>query len=950
MGIYQPVQVGDTVWYDNDGDGLQESGEGGVQGVVVTLYSTTTGQPVEVSPGVPMTDTTDANGLYLFDNLPPGDYYVVFDLDTLPSGYQVTQQNAGDDALDSDADPTTGQSDPTGPLASGDQDLTLDMGIYQPVQVGDTVWYDNDGDGLQESGEGGVQGVVVTLYSTTTGQPVEVSPGVPMTDTTDANGLYLFDNLPPGDYYVVFDLDTLPSGYQVTQQNAGDDALDSDADPTTGQSDPTGPLASGDQDLTLDMGIYRSQPVLTSTKRDTLAVDADGDGIPSPGDTLEYRVTITNTGLDPAHNLVFRDVPDSNTRLLSGSVSASDGTVVTGNGSNDSSVQVNIPLLPVNGQVTIVFRVIIDDPLPASVTEVANQGVTVSDETPAVLTDDPDTPSPDDPTRTPVTSTPKVTANKADSLVVDVNGDGFVNPGDTLEYQVTLKNEGNGPALNVVLTDTLDANTTLAPGSVQTSQGTVLQGNGGGDRSVVVAVGNLQPGATVTIRYRVTVNDPLPQGVDRLLNQAVYTGDNIPPGTTDDPSTPVVTDPTGTTVGETPILAAYKTDSLFTDQDGNGAASPGDEILYQVTIVNVGTVTATEVNFQDTPDPNTSLVVGSVQLDRPGAITSGNGPGDSQVAVLVDQIPPNGSATLSFRVRIHDSLPASVTEVANQGVVSSTDTLDQVTDDPETPQRNDPTVTELGKPVLAITKSATPAPESTIMPGDVITYQLTIRNSGTVTATGLVITDSIPEGTSYRAGSATPSPASGPDPLVWNVGSLAPDGSLTIAFAVQVTGVGQNTTITNVASIQSEETPSTESNTVVHPYDPTAVDLLSFTAEAQGEALLVRWVTGAEVDTWGFHLWRSKDGRRENAQRITPELILAQGSGQGASYSFLDQQVEPGQSYSYWLEELEVNGRQLEYGPIVGRLSPAEEPQAPGQQLFLPIISNHGNAARQGGE
>ena len=484
---------------------------------------------------------------------------------------------------------------------------------------------------------------------------------------------------------------------------------------------------------------------------------------------------------------------------------------------------------------------------------------------------------------------------------------------------------------------------------MQTSQGTVTQGNSSGDSQVVVAVGNMQPGATVTVRYRVTVNDPLAQGVDRLYNQAVCTGDNIPSCSTDDPSTPVVTDPTGTTVGETPILAAYKTDALYTDQDGNGAASPGDVLLYQVTIANVGTVTATEVTFRDTPDPNTSLVVGSVQLDKPGSVTSGNSTGDSQVVAIVDQIPPGESATLSFRVTIHDPLPEGVDRVANQGVVSSTDTLDRVTDDPETPDHNDPTVTELGKPVLAIVKSATPSPGSTVMPGDVITYQLTIRNSGTVTATGLVITDSIPAGTSYRTNSATPSPASGPDPLIWNLASLAPDQSATVAFAVQVTGVGQNTTITNTATVQSEDTPPTDSNTVVHPYDPTAVDLLSFTAVAQEQGLLVRWVTGAEVDTWGFHLWRSADGQRENAQRITPELILAEGKGQGASYSFLDPQVEPGRTYSYWLEEVEVNGRRLEYGPITGRLAPGEEPSAQ-QQLFLPIVSNGGNATRQGGD
>ncbi|WP_234326001.1 SdrD B-like domain-containing protein, partial [Streptomyces sp. NRRL S-495] len=52
---------------------------------------------------------------------------------------------------------------------------------------------------------------------------------------TDANGLYLFDNLPDGTYQVQFDLTTLPQGAKVTSRASGTDPTkDSDADPTTG--------------------------------------------------------------------------------------------------------------------------------------------------------------------------------------------------------------------------------------------------------------------------------------------------------------------------------------------------------------------------------------------------------------------------------------------------------------------------------------------------------------------------------------------------------------------------------------------------------------------------------------------------------------------------------------------------------------------------------------------
>ena len=72
--------------------------------------------------------------------------------------------------------------------------------------------------------------VTVFRLDPVTGLPVDYGSTV-----TDADGLYLFAGLPPGEYFVEFDLATLPAGYVVTFQDQGlDDAVDSDADPVTG--------------------------------------------------------------------------------------------------------------------------------------------------------------------------------------------------------------------------------------------------------------------------------------------------------------------------------------------------------------------------------------------------------------------------------------------------------------------------------------------------------------------------------------------------------------------------------------------------------------------------------------------------------------------------------------------------------------------------------------------
>jgi len=77
------------------------------------------------------TTTTDSNGFYVVTGLNPGDFYIVFELPS--GGYVFTLQDQGaDDALDSDADPSTGQSHTVAAMKSGDIDLTFDAGMYIP--------------------------------------------------------------------------------------------------------------------------------------------------------------------------------------------------------------------------------------------------------------------------------------------------------------------------------------------------------------------------------------------------------------------------------------------------------------------------------------------------------------------------------------------------------------------------------------------------------------------------------------------------------------------------------------------------------------------------------------------------------------------------------------------------------------------------------------------------
>jgi hypothetical protein len=212
-----PASLGDYVWNDTNQNGVQDSGETPVAGVTVTLSTVCGG-------AVLATQVTDANGKYLFDNLQPGDYVVHFEL---PAGYLFTgAHQGGNDATDSDANVITGCT-PVINLSAGENDLTWDAGLYQPpVQpilgaLGDTVWFDENKNGIQDVGEEGVPNVKVDLYS--------ADDTFLKTDTTDADGKYLFTDLPAGSYYVTF---ADVAGYNFTLYDADNNAQDAeDSDP-----------------------------------------------------------------------------------------------------------------------------------------------------------------------------------------------------------------------------------------------------------------------------------------------------------------------------------------------------------------------------------------------------------------------------------------------------------------------------------------------------------------------------------------------------------------------------------------------------------------------------------------------------------------------------------------------------------------------------------------------
>jgi hypothetical protein len=117
---------------------------------------------------------------------------------------------------------------------------------------------------------------------------------------------------------------------------------------------------------------------------------------------------------------------------------------------------------------------------------------------------------------------------------------------------------------------------------------------------------------------------------------------------------------------------------------------------------------------------------------------------------------------------------------------------------------------------------------------------------------------------------------------------------------------------------------------------PTGVELFGFSAQRQGDAVLVTWETLSEVKILGFYLYRSEsfDGPRTQLNEDLVVSLVPPGSPTGAVYEFLDETAEPDRDYYYWLYSLDNEGQSTPYQEpaFVGGTAGGD------YRIFLPLL------------
>ncbi len=279
MGVYQDASLGNKVWIDTNGNGVQDTNED-CNNLIIKVDLLDTNDIFLVTQ-----NTQNCN--YKFENLTPGIYKVRF---TFPDGYDATNRDSGnDDTKDSDID-TVSKTTSNYILQSGDDEITADAGMLEDGSLGNRVWFDSNKNGMQDDEEIGIKDVIIKLLL----NDVEVNR-----TTTDDNGMYLFTNLRPNTYKVQM---TLPEGYFLSPKNSGnDDEKDSDINVDTLTTDDV-ILVSGSSNLSVDMGIYTIAKISGYVK-------LDNNGDKQPDKPIEnVKIELNSCTSNNIHLTTYTDV------------------------------------------------------------------------------------------------------------------------------------------------------------------------------------------------------------------------------------------------------------------------------------------------------------------------------------------------------------------------------------------------------------------------------------------------------------------------------------------------------------------------------------------------------------------------------------------------------------------------------------------------------------------
>lgn len=571
-------------------------------------------------------------------------------------------------------------------------------------------------------------------------------------------------------------LATLPVGETVALRFTGTVASNTATDVITSTASVAEFFAAPAADRTPDMlaGDNPSPDVTTlQIVAPTMALDLDvdcdpaaepGDGVDHcdvvPGQPVTMRFTITNTSDETAYDVVagvavdqwlIDVVPDA----------ANPGSLLVPWSSAAPTMAWGVPSLAAGESVTFVYRGLVNGATP---TDVTLHDIGSIDEFFAVAEADRPVgfPSEPVPAHDQVDLDPNLPALVLDQ---DVSCDAAAEPGDGVDrcavtagdrvtYTIRVRNTGDGPAFDVVVSDLVPAglvDVTMAAGN----PGSVTDGWTLADPDVRFSVPRIDPGEEITLVYSATIDPAITGSVELSTDAEIVEAFVAPEGerTSAMPAAEIGPGDSVTLVTESPLLGVA-VQLVCPDAADPCPRVPGSTVEFEVRVPNSGDADAHDALLRVLVPAGLSGVVPVGVV--PGVVTDGWAVGDPDVVVALDPIVVDGELVLRFRGVVDQTAPLGqpldiVAEIVEYFAVPSADRLPGTPSGPQPPPVTDDVVPVM--PTLTLDHDLTCDSQAepgdgvdrcVVAPGAITRGTVRIANGGTWPAYGTELHIPIP--------------------------------------------------------------------------------------------------------------------------------------------------------------------------------------------------------------